>query len=359
MPASRRISACTSVGKSSGTPSASKTSALPQRLETERLPCLATGRPQAATTTAAAVEMLSVCEPSPPVPQVSTTSGSPCSTTVIAPRIASAAPAIASAVSPPMRSATANAPICTGVHAPARIASKAARASAAPTGSRASSRASALGKWAKSALTARLLPERGLFGRARTAPARGRRGRRRDDLDPVVDQPLALARQNALGVKLHALDRVQSMPEAHDLALGRPRADLEAGRQRLALDEERVVSRRLERRGDAVEEAAAVVKDGRRLSVHQAPGAHDAPPVGLPDRLVPQTDSEDRQTAAESLQDLERDAGLVRRARTGRDEQAMGRRARMPATSIPSFLKTSTSAPSSPRYWTRLKVNES
>ena len=36
-----------------------------------------------------------------------------------------------------------------------------------------------------------------------------------------------------------------------------------------------------------------------------------------------------------------------------------GARARMPATSMPSFLKTSTLAPSSPRYWTRLKVNES
>ena len=40
------------------TPSASNTSALPQRLDTERLPCLATGTPQAATTSAAAVEML-------------------------------------------------------------------------------------------------------------------------------------------------------------------------------------------------------------------------------------------------------------------------------------------------------------
>ena len=36
-----------------------------------------------------------------------------------------------------------------------------------------------------------------------------------------------------------------------------------------------------------------------------------------------------------------------------------GARARMPATSMASFLKTSTAAPSSPRYCTRLKVNES
>ncbi len=36
-----------------------------------------------------------------------------------------------------------------------------------------------------------------------------------------------------------------------------------------------------------------------------------------------------------------------------------GRSARIPATSIWSFRKTRTSAPSSPRYWTRLNVNES
>ena len=77
MPARRRTSAWRSGGTSSGTPSASSTSALPDRLETLRLPCLATGTPHAATTIAAAVETLSVPSPSPPVPQVSITAGSP------------------------------------------------------------------------------------------------------------------------------------------------------------------------------------------------------------------------------------------------------------------------------------------
>ncbi len=52
------------------TPSASKTSALPDRLEIERLPCFATGMPAAAATMATAVEILKVERP-PPVPQVS------------------------------------------------------------------------------------------------------------------------------------------------------------------------------------------------------------------------------------------------------------------------------------------------
>ena len=57
------------------TPRAASASADPVRLVTARLPCLATGTPAAATTSAAAVLMLNVPEPSPPVPQVSMQGG--------------------------------------------------------------------------------------------------------------------------------------------------------------------------------------------------------------------------------------------------------------------------------------------
>ena len=55
-----------------GTPSASSTSALPDLLETLRPPCLLTRAPAAAATNIVQVEMLKVCEPSPPVPTMST-----------------------------------------------------------------------------------------------------------------------------------------------------------------------------------------------------------------------------------------------------------------------------------------------
>lgn len=51
----------------------SSTSALPQRLDTERLPCLATLPPAAATSTDAPVEIFTLPMPSPPVPTMSTT----------------------------------------------------------------------------------------------------------------------------------------------------------------------------------------------------------------------------------------------------------------------------------------------
>jgi hypothetical protein len=54
------------------TPSASSTSALPDLLDTLRLPCFATFAPAAADTNMVAVEMLKVCAPSPPVPTIST-----------------------------------------------------------------------------------------------------------------------------------------------------------------------------------------------------------------------------------------------------------------------------------------------
>ena len=53
-------------------PSASSTSALPDFDDTLRLPCLATFAPAAAVTNMAAVEILKVFAPSPPVPTMST-----------------------------------------------------------------------------------------------------------------------------------------------------------------------------------------------------------------------------------------------------------------------------------------------
>ena len=53
-------------------PSASSTSADPEDDEAARLPCLTTVSPAPATTSADIVEMLTVCDRSPPVPTMST-----------------------------------------------------------------------------------------------------------------------------------------------------------------------------------------------------------------------------------------------------------------------------------------------
>ena len=82
------------------TPSASSTSALPDLLDTPRLPCFATFAPAAAVTNIDAVEMLNVCEPSPPVPTMSTKFELSCTSTWFAnSRITVAAAAISPIVS--------------------------------------------------------------------------------------------------------------------------------------------------------------------------------------------------------------------------------------------------------------------
>src|SRR5215470_12875105 len=122
------------------TPSASTTSADPQRLETERLPCLATLRPAPATTNAVAVETLKVPDASPPVPAVSISISRsvPARAVPTSPRVrtrtalsrmTSARPISSSTVSPFMRSAVRKAATWTEVAAPDMSASIAAAAS--------------------------------------------------------------------------------------------------------------------------------------------------------------------------------------------------------------------------------------
>ncbi len=115
-------------------PRASSTSALPQRLVAERLPCLATEAPAAAARMPAAVETLNVPAPSPPVPQVSSAraaTGSASCTCMAFSRMMRAKPAISSTVSPPgrKRRAVRNAPNCACVATPVMISSITAAAS--------------------------------------------------------------------------------------------------------------------------------------------------------------------------------------------------------------------------------------
>ena len=84
----------------------SSTSALPHREDAARFPCLATGHPAPAATSAAAVEMLKVPAPSPPVPHVSTASTRSV-TGVACARMDSTIPVSSSTDSPLVRSAAA------------------------------------------------------------------------------------------------------------------------------------------------------------------------------------------------------------------------------------------------------------
>ena len=67
--------------------------------------------------------------------------------------------------------------------------------------------------------------------------------------------------EERLGMELHALPLVLPVPEAHDLALGRPRGHLEHIVNRIALHDERVIARRREWARETAEYALAAVLD--------------------------------------------------------------------------------------------------
>ena len=242
--ASRKIPAWSGGGISTGIPSASVTSALPHRLEIDRFPCFATATPHAATTIAAAVDRFSVCPPSPPVPHVSSTTSSPWSTTSIASRIASAA----------------------GDDHVRPLALHAQRDREGPhLHRRPRPREDRLERSTHERRRRRARPERA------RSPPRKRRGRRATS--HAAPPPRALRAQLRVrrtqfarsffpssvstlsGWDCTPSDVEALVAEPHDFPLGRPRRHLQAGGERRALDEERVVPRGLERRGERREEA--------------------------------------------------------------------------------------------------------
>src|SRR5579883_2979637 len=232
-------------GRPTFTPSIASVSAAPDRDDKARLPCLATGTPQAATIKAARVETLYEPELSPPVPTTSTASSGASTRSILA-RIASTAPVISSTLSPRVRRAMRKPPICAGVTSPDSMASKAATASrcvnAAPVATLAIS-----GLKASIPLSVFLSGASGV--------------ERAGETEEIPQDHAAVLGKDALGMKLHAVHGRRSMRDAHDepvFALG---GDFEFGRRGFAIDDQRVITRREERAVDAAKDAAPIMRN--------------------------------------------------------------------------------------------------
>jgi len=113
------------------------------------------------------------------------------------------------------------------------------------------------------------------------------------------------------------------MPDAHHHPVLRPGGDYERRRQRGALEGERVVPRRLDRRRQAGEGAAAGVVDRPCLAVDRG-HAHDACAVRDTNGLVAEADPEGRHRWTELPDELDADACPLGARRPGRDDD--GRR---------------------------------
>ena len=128
MPRSASCASAIRPARAMSRPSASSVSAAPAFDEAARFPCFATGTSHAATTSDTAVETLSVWWPSPPVPQTSM-APSGASIGISRSRIACAAAAISTIVSPRSDSATRKAATSSSLPPPSSIVAKACAAS--------------------------------------------------------------------------------------------------------------------------------------------------------------------------------------------------------------------------------------
>src|SRR3954468_2016271 len=195
-------------------PSASSTSAGPERPVAERLPCLASAQPGPAAISAAVVETLNVGFP-PPVPAVSTRSERSIGTGVASARIVPARPASSSTVSPFVRRAMRNAAIWVSEASPRMISP-----STAPVCSRGRSWPDA------SASIARVMTSLGI-SLLRVA-------------EEVLEQALARLGEHGLGMELDALGGQLAVAHRHDDAAAAG-GDLELVRHRVVGHHERVI----------------------------------------------------------------------------------------------------------------------
>ncbi len=67
--------------------------------------------------------------------------------------------------------------------------------------------------------------------------------------------------QDAFGVELNAMDRQGFMRQSHDKAVIGPGGDLKAFGKTFPFDDEGMIARRLKRRGQALEQATALVEN--------------------------------------------------------------------------------------------------
>ena len=111
--------------------------------------------------------------------------------------------------------------------------------------------------------------------------------------------------------------------------------------------------------GDAGEDGPAVVLDVAGFAVHQLRRADDVAAKGRADGLMAEADAEDRHLAGHVADEVDGDAGFLRRAGAGGEDDAVrvqgfdlfGRELVVAADDDVGA--------SSPMYWTRLKVKES
>src|ERR1041385_420894 len=125
-------------------------------------------------------------------------------------------------------------------------------------------------------------------------------------------------------MKLDAFDLHGPMTESHDDSVSRLRRDFQTIRQAVFFNDQRMITTRGQVLIESRKQSAAVVLDRRRLAVEEFRRARHASAKGLSNRLMTQTDAENRSRAAKRLDDIHRYAGVVGCSRSGRNHNSIG-----------------------------------
>src|SRR5256885_813875 len=134
-------------------------------------------------------------------------------------------------------------------------------------------------------------------------------------MEKILEDLLSVLGEDRFRMELHALERLElSMADAHNLAPVRAGGHDEFLLDRLGLGEQRVIAGRLKFLRQPGEHAFAVVNDLRGLPVHETAGADDVAAESVTDGLMPQAHAQNRDLAAQLLDEIDDDAGILRTA---------------------------------------------
>ncbi len=101
-------------------------------------------------------------------------------------------------------------------------------------------------------------------------------------------------------MELHSPNGELLVSDAHNFAFLGFRGDFQAFRQRLALDHQRMVTRRRKRIGHGFKQILSVMFNERSLTVHHTVIHHDVPAKNMSNTLMSQTNAERRDLRTES-----------------------------------------------------------
>src|SRR5262245_5188771 len=103
--------------------------------------------------------------------------------------------------------------------------------------------------------------------------------------------------------------------QAHDQAVGCRRGNFEGGWNTRAIDDQQMIARGCKLVVNYRKDRSTIMQYFTRFSMHNIWRAHNFSAKCLPDRLVPQANTEDRNFAGEAVNEIECDPCMVRFAR--------------------------------------------